>query len=664
MEKLLDWFRNYIITNKAVFLTWGLVLSHSLAEYAVVFVLIDFLAEKYSSLSLRKAAMVVNLIDGGSALFLVIVSHVSEAWTGRLIMICVCTAAYVAGLLILLYVTDYFLPFNLLYLALGLVALVVNILIDHLGDNPNSTHELSLRESAIIVNMIDGGSAAFVVIVTHISEAKTGHFKMIGLCTVAYITGLILLWVTAKSPSKFYLFYAAAVLIALGKAVKDPILEFFLEFQLSEKVKQNSELVWGDDDFSSDESETDGDGSEEEKEFDSGEENDDVKGSGARTEVESSQENVTQGRERRKPAWMDSYVSGEGLSEEEVEAYMVQDVIGDDPIQFEEAAALLKLNFVYADSSEKILDKAAIIREASNLSPERQEEKGELCGVKEVKEVKSLIPVIYMGLTFLAHSLVVASGNTYFVEQQSNLNPKIGEFTISASIFFVLRSSIRDIVIFSIWLFGFTQRLKTTWRIGTGMFYAVLCFIAAWLVELHRLRLIEREGVLQYSKKILPMSVLWLIPQYFLLGLMEALALNGLGNFFYDHVPKSMRKFEQPFSEIVLSIGTFFSVPFVLIFGSSFKETINTSHLNKYFLVLAILSFVFFCIYLYYSSGYNFKEVYSVHEESDLMKQTSEEIQDAAREELSSVHVFSDIEAGIGTPQGVEDEDNHANIGT
>ncbi|RDX88117.1 hypothetical protein CR513_30327, partial [Mucuna pruriens] len=46
---------------------------------------------------------------------------------------------------------------------------------------------------------------------------------------------------------------------------------------------------------------------------------------------------MIQGRERRKPTWMGDFVSGDGLSEEEeVEAYMVQDV-GDDPILFEEA---------------------------------------------------------------------------------------------------------------------------------------------------------------------------------------------------------------------------------------------------------------------------------------------------------------------------------------
>jgi len=46
---------------------------------------------------------------------------------------------------------------------------------------------------------------------------------------------------------------------------------------------------------------------------------------------------VIQGRERRKPTWMEGFVTGEGLSEEEAEAYLIQDVLGDDPTQFEEA---------------------------------------------------------------------------------------------------------------------------------------------------------------------------------------------------------------------------------------------------------------------------------------------------------------------------------------
>ncbi|RDX92336.1 hypothetical protein CR513_25548, partial [Mucuna pruriens] len=54
-------------------------------------------------------------------------------------------------------------------------------------------------------------------------------------------------------------------------------------------------------------------------------------------EAVSSQEQVIQERERRKPTWMRDFVNGEGLSEEEeAKAYMVQDVTSDDPILFKE----------------------------------------------------------------------------------------------------------------------------------------------------------------------------------------------------------------------------------------------------------------------------------------------------------------------------------------
>ena len=97
----------------------------------------------------------------------------------------------------------------------------------------------------------------------------------------------------------------------------------------------NTKLVWGEDDFHTDKSD------EEYKcADDSFEENvnsDSEHGDEGRIESEHSQECVIQGRERRKPTWMGEFVSGEGLSEEEAEAYLIQDVLGEDPTQFEEA---------------------------------------------------------------------------------------------------------------------------------------------------------------------------------------------------------------------------------------------------------------------------------------------------------------------------------------
>ena len=107
------------------------------------------------------------------------------------------------------------------------------------------------------------------------------------------------------------------------------------------KEQIEAELVWGDDGFSSDESEGEyrdevvGDRLQEDMEFNNGDDNDgnNMRGS----EAESSQENVIEGRVRRTPTWMEGFVSGEGLSEEEAEAYMLGDMIRDYLTLFEEA---------------------------------------------------------------------------------------------------------------------------------------------------------------------------------------------------------------------------------------------------------------------------------------------------------------------------------------
>ena len=74
--------------------------------------------------------------------------------------------------------------------------------------------------------------------------------------------------------------------------------------------------------------------------------------------------------------------------------------------------------------------------------------------------------------------------------------------------------------------------------------------------------------------------------------------VRGLEKFISNHVSKSMRKYGPIFSNFVTGLGNFFSIPFILLFKSWFKETINTSHLDRYYLALAILSHVFLCIYL------------------------------------------------------------------
>ncbi|VVA39359.1 Hypothetical predicted protein [Prunus dulcis] len=65
-------------------------------------------------------------------------------------------------------------------------------------------------------------------------------------------------------------------------------------------------------------------------------------------------------------------------------------------------------------------------------------------------------------------------------------------------------------------------------RIGCGMACSMLCCFAAWQVEIQRMKNLWRVGVGDHTVKPVAMTIFWLLPQFFLLGLMEGLVGGGL----------------------------------------------------------------------------------------------------------------------------------------
>ena len=240
--------------------------------------------------------------------------------------------------------------------------------------------------------------------------------------------------------------------------------------------------------------------------------------------------------------------------------------------------------------------------ETSSIGPVEQENRGNLCPVKQVREVKRLLTIIPMWMAFFAYSLIRANGRTFFFEQRSNMDSQI-----SLTYLFLLES----VACFAIskilrWLMKTENQQHRLDKIASGMVCSILCCIAAWQVEVHRLLLIKKKGI-DSSKpsdpydpnQIISMSTFWLLPQFILLGLMDALAVEGLQEFVDNHVTKSMKSYGKLFSDCVLGSGNFFSVGCILLIRPWFKDDINNSHLDRYFLALAILGLVFFCIYVF-----------------------------------------------------------------
>ena len=111
-----------------------------------------------------------------------------------------------------------------------------------------------------------------------------------------------------------------------------------------------------------------------------------------------------------------------------------------------------------------------------------------------MREVKRLFTLIPIWTSFVGCSLVAATGNTFFYEQTSNMDFSVANnVKVPLNVLFALMSIIRHIISFMFSSKKATQQHVTRMRIGVGMICSILCCIAAWLVEVHRLYLINAE---------------------------------------------------------------------------------------------------------------------------------------------------------------------------
>nr|KYP42089.1 Peptide transporter PTR1 [Cajanus cajan] len=274
------------------------------------------------------------------------------------------------------------------------------------------------------------------------------------------------------------------------------------------------------------------------------------------------------------------------------------------------------------------LDKAAIVEvEGEECSDhEMQEKKGKLCMVKEVREVKSLVPMIYLYVAIVGYSLLLATKNTFFVAQVNIVTPitksnrdiwilfLISDFMIyvSEGICFITRFAFGRLKKFKsmdgLVLARAKRKAGTLIRIGFGMLCGVTCCLVACLMETRRLSITDNEtGDLKRGGRN---STTALVPQFALVGTTEGFVEGGLSSLFECLVANSMWSFEESFTEIVIGTGKLLNIPLVLFSRSWIQKTIDTSHLNRYYLLLGILNAAFLVVFGYYSIRYAYKEAW------------------------------------------------------
>lgn len=272
----------------------------------------------------------------------------------------------------------------------------------------------------------------------------------------------------------------------------------------------------------------------------------------------------------------------------------------------------------------RCLDKAAI--ETQSNRAKHLTNPWRLCTVTQVEELKSIICLLPVWATLIAFATIYSQMNTMFVLQGNTMDQHIGpHFEIpsaSLSLFDTLSvifwAPVYDRVIVPLArkFTGHEQGFTQLQRMGIGLVISIFSMIIAGILEVARLNVIKNNNY--YDLKTIPMSIFWQVPQYFLVGCAEVFTNIGQLEFFYGQAPDAMRSLGVALSLTTNALGNYISTLLVTIVTKVttkhgkigwIPDNLNRGHLDYFYWLLSVLSFLNFLVYLWIAKRYKYKKV-------------------------------------------------------
>ncbi|KAG8374397.1 hypothetical protein BUALT_Bualt11G0127600 [Buddleja alternifolia] len=273
----------------------------------------------------------------------------------------------------------------------------------------------------------------------------------------------------------------------------------------------------------------------------------------------------------------------------------------------------------------RCLDKAAIIIPDISLE-EEEKNRWRLCTIQEVEETKSFLRVVPVWMTFLVCGIVASFANTYFQEQANHMDNRVGKLHVPPIMFLMLQKWMETISE-AMYIKGFRQTRQERKKLGLGvaMISSVLCCITAARVEMRRLSVIRRNGLVNKPDDDIPMSIFWLLFQLLLLAMTNSFIRQVTYDFSQYDTSEPFSDYSKYFAEGMNGVGFMCGPILVERVGKVsekggktnwFQHTLNGSRLDKYYWVMAVLCSVNLLVCIFVVFTYNTRPVPADREES------------------------------------------------
>ncbi|KAK6138853.1 hypothetical protein DH2020_027406 [Rehmannia glutinosa] len=258
----------------------------------------------------------------------------------------------------------------------------------------------------------------------------------------------------------------------------------------------------------------------------------------------------------------------------------------------------------------RFLDKAAVQTGSDHTTTNRWK----LCTVTQVEELKSIIRILPIWASTIALAISFSQLSTFFIGQATTMDRNLISLKIppgSTPVFSAVNALIlvpvyeKLVVPFLRAKTGHPRGITSLQRMGIGLFVSILAMLSAALVEKKR-----RDNFFNPDRTIL--SVFWLFPQCFLIGMAEVFTYVGQLEFFYDEATDGTRSISSAMFLSEIGIGSWISTAIVKIVekGSGgvekgwLRDDLNQSRLDYFYWILTGINGVNFLVYLWVALRY------------------------------------------------------------
>ncbi|XP_060170196.1 protein NRT1/ PTR FAMILY 2.7-like [Lycium barbarum] len=233
-----------------------------------------------------------------------------------------------------------------------------------------------------------------------------------------------------------------------------------------------------------------------------------------------------------------------------------------------------------------------------------------LCAASEVEDFKSLMTTLPLCSSSIFLSTPIAVLISLSVLQALVMDRHLGpHFQIPAGsipVIVLVTTSIflpiLDRFLYPTWEKFIGQSVTPFKRIGLGHVLTFIALGVAALVESKRLHVAHNSHNLnQGSSNIVPISVLWLVPQLVIIGIGEAFHFPGQVSLYYQEFPTSLKSVSTAITWLVVAISYYLATALIDLFRratSWLPNDINQGRIDNFYWVFAVIGVLNFGYYL------------------------------------------------------------------